>query len=306
MERPIRVIDGGGNGFRRADIYGKEVKNLAATKRGEIDTPQKLVGFSCADLPSRLAGVSYAMAGDIDAGVVITSAQIPWLNGCHLGRCTSDALRKKRMSGQVLVCNDMDGAVMGMAQLLPNQPYFMGMTWSSGIGNRIFRKGEILASGEGGHAPLDPSPFASFCGCGNRGCVESICGGESVKRRVLAETEILGVTIPKGMHPCCFLDRCYKKGKRTNQWAFDLYMIIARGMGTYLAFLQSHLRLPLVVWKGTFASHALPLVDEMIRRFMREKLINPSWEDEMRFTFSPEPEKDSLIGAAAFFRQTFE
>ena len=38
-----------------------------------------------------------------------------------------------------------------------------------------------------------------------------------------------------------------------------------------------------------------------IRRKMRKKLINPSWEEEMKFFFSPEPETDSLIGAAVAF-----
>lgn len=301
MKESIRVIDGGGNGFRRADVYGKEVKNLKTTTRGQITNPKALVKFVCANLPKGCLGISYAIAGEIRNGIVVKSPQIPWLNGYNLKLSTAE-----ESDMMILVCNDMDGAAAGMATLLPQHPYFAGITWSSGIGLRVWNNGQILAPCEGGHIPLDPSPFAPLCGCGRRGCVESICGGESVRRRVLAETEVLGITIPKttpSIHPCYFLDNCFEK---EDDWAVSIYNMIAKGMGTYLASLQTLLRLPLVVWKGNFAFHAIPLVGEKIRDYMREKLINPLWESEMRFIFSPEPEKDSLIGAAALFRQVYK
>lgn len=300
MERLIRVIDGGGNGFRRADVCGTEVKNLKTTTRGQITNPSTLVRFACADLQKGYLGISYAMAGEIRDGTVVKSPQIPWLNGYNLKLSTAE-----ESDMIVLICNDMDGAVMGMAKLLPQHPYFMGITWSSGIGVRIFRNDEIIAKGEGGHTPLDPSPFAPLCGCGLRGCVESICGGESVRRRVIAETEALGIKIPEDLHPCTFLDDRFDKG---HNWAEEIYRLVARAMGTFLANYQTILRLPLVVWKGGFALRFLKKgkAESLIRGFMREKLINLEWEEDMKFIFSPEPEKDSLIGAAALFRQTYK
>ncbi len=246
------------------------------------------------------------MAGEIKDGVVIKSPQIPWLNGYNLTIETIRKLRGRKLPERTVVYNDMDGAVMGMAQLLSQHPYFMGITWSSGIGLRVYKNGEILAPCEGGHIPLDSSPFAPLCGCGLRGCVESICGGESIRRRVLAETEILGIDIPRmapPLHPCYFLDDCFRKD---HDWAFDIYSNVAFGMGIFLTTIQALFRLPLVVWKGKFAFNALPLISDMIRNYMKKKLINPLWETEIRFIFSPEPEKDSLIGAAALFRQTYK
>lgn len=299
----IRVIDGGGNGFRRADIFGKEIRNLKTTRRGQINTPRKLLEFACANLPKDCAGVSYAIAGEVKDCTVVKSPQIPWLNGYCLGIETICELRERKLPERTALHNDMDGAVMGMAQLLPNAKYFMGITWSSGIGLRVFKNGEIIAPCEGGHISLDPSPFAPLCGCGKRGCVESICGGESIRRRVLAETEILGIEIPKMVHPCRFLDDCFQKD---HDWAYDIYSNVASGMGIFLATIQTLFRLPLVVWKGKFAFNALPLIGELMRRCMKARLINPLWEIEMQFIPSPEPEKDSLIGAAALFRQEYK
>lgn len=303
-EKLIRAVDGGGQGFRRADIYGSEIRNMLQT--GQCGSADQLLDFVCGDLPKNTVGVAYAMAGEINKGnVVVKSPQIPWLNKAALADST-----RNRCGIPCRVFNDMDGAVAGMAKLLPALRYFMGITWSSGIGLRIFRQGEIVAASEGGHIPLDDSPSAPLCGCGLRGCAESILGGESVKRRVIAETQALGpealdMKIPGGVrfelaNPCAFLDKAFDQGEK---WAGDIYDLISQGMGKFLATYQAILRLPAVVWKGTFARNALPRIEANIRHYMRKRLINPDWEKDMKFFFSPEPQKDSLIGAASLFLQ---
>jgi len=291
MEKSVRAVDGGGNGFRKADIYGTEARNLVCTKPGQITTPSGLVAFSSANLPAGNQGIAYTIAGDAKDGIMIKSSQIHWLDGVSLAALTSHAA-----GCHADLFNDMDGAVAGMARLVPIEPYFAGITWSSGLGIRVWKHKGIMAPCEGGHMPLDPSPFASLCGCGLRGCVESVCGGERVKQRIIAETACLGITIPKNMHPCRFLDQSFDKQM---PWAVGIYDMVALGMGTFLASLQTLMRLPLVIWKGTFAKNALSRIEERIRYDMRRKLMNASWEADMEFLFSPEPEKDALIGAAA-------
>jgi len=292
MENCIRTVDGGGNGFRRADVIGTEVRNL--TKIGPVSTVDELLDFACGDLLPKTRGIAYAMAGAIkDHNTVVKSPHIHLLDRKPLGTLTEDRSEKP-----TIVYHDIEAFVIRMASLMPQLTYFMGITWSSGIGLRIFRNKEILTEAEGGHVPLDPSPYALLCGCGTRGCAESILGGEAVKHRVITETSALQIDIPVDLHPCAFLDSSFD---REDRWAVDIYDVISTGMASFLVNIQSILRLPAIVWKGTFASNVLPRIEKDIREKMRRKLINPSWEEEMKFFFSPEPETDSLIGAAVAF-----
>lgn len=288
----IRVIDGGGAGFRRADVVGTEVSNLV--KIGPVETIDELINFARGD-STGTKGIAYAMAGEIkDHNIVIKSPNIHLLDGIPLGFLTTTKLGKP-----AIVCNDMEAAVMGMAALLPDLTYFMGITWSSGIGLRFFKDGKIIAQSEGGHIPLDPSPYAPRCGCGIRGCAESILGGKALERRVKAETEALKINIPSDINPCTALDRAYQ---REEEWATSIYDLISTGMAQFLAGKINLLRLPAIVWKGTFAKCALPLIEQDIRSKMRSKLFNPKWADEVKFLSSPKPEEDGLIGAAQIFQ----
>lgn len=285
----VRAVDGGGAGFRRADVLGTEVRNLA--KIGPVKTVDELLDFVCGDLIPETKGVAFVVAGEIENyNKVIKSPNIHLLDGVAFGDLT-----RKKSGRPAIVCNDMEGSVMGMAALLPKLSYFMGITWSSGIGLRFYKNGEILADSEGGHILLDSSPYASRCGCGVRGCAESIIGGLALRRRVINETKALGITLSNGIDPCRFLDESYDKGE---EWAINIYDMISTGMASFLATIQTLFRLPTIVWKGTFAKNALPRIEKDIRLKMRKKLFNPSWSEEVRFIFSPKPEEDALIGAA--------
>ena len=309
MGKSIRVIDGGGNGFRRADIFSDkplEVCNFVCTGDQIPFSPDGLVNFACAELPPNTSGVSYAMAGEIKDGVVIKSPQIHMLEGADLAKLTEERIGRRIFKINVLVSNDMDGAAMGMKALLPlDENYFLAVTWSSGIGVRVFKDGKIIARGEGGHIPLDPSSFAPMCGCGLRGCAESIIGGESVRRRVIATLDAVKPVISEnvaGMHPCAILDQAYKRG---DDWAVGIYKLVACGMGTFLAIYQTIFHVPLIVWKGSFAMKALREMESMIREYMRRRMMNFEWETGVKFILSPRPYFDSLIGAAELFRRTF-
>jgi len=297
----IRVVDGGGDGFRRADIIGKEIQNLVTTKaRGiVISTLDDFLDFVVEDFnPQRFDGIAYALAGLIkDRDEVKKSPNAHFLDGVKMALETQKRVQKKSA-----VFNDMEAAVIGMSALFPQENYFMGITWSSGIGLRIWKDGNILSLAEGGHMVLDPSPFAPLCGCGKRGHVEAIIGGHAIKRRVIAETEALGIRVPKDKHPCQFLDEEFEKEQ---EWAVNLYKIVGKGMGIFLANIQTLLKLPLIIWKGTFALRVFEKgIEPIIRSQMQSSLIDPTWADEsnLRFEFSPPNNEDALIGAAQAFK----
>ena len=304
-----RAIDIGGNGVRRADVCGTEVRNIEKMHEsaGGEKAIEELLRFAVAELPGETRGIAYSVAGVIDGNdVVKESPNAHFLDGVSLAGQTRAMAAKNKRQVVSAVFNDMEAAVTGMATLFPGQPYFMGITWSSGIGLRIWKDGRILSVAEGGHMLLDPSPFAPVCGDGRRGHAEAIIGGDAVKRRIIAETQTLGIALPGDIHPCAFLDHAYVNGTgKEKQWAEGLYNMVGYGMGIFLANIQSLLNLPLIIWKGSFARGAFrkdgPNIEPVVRKAMQEILIDPTWASEDHLDFqliTCENNEDAFIGAA--------
>lgn len=280
----IRVVDGGGEGFRRADVHNAEPRNFHRTP-GPLTNVADVVDFARKSLPPDTEGIAFALAGVIeDHDLVVNSPNLHFLDGVRL----ATEVRNAAPGTTAAVFNDMEAAVTGMAALLPEEAYFLGITWSSGIGLRVWADGRILCVAEGGHMVLDPSPFAPVCGCGRRGHAEAVVGGRSIRRRVIAETEALGIELPPD-EPAKLLVEAWQAKE---QWALDLQQLIARAMGIFLANVQSLLHLPLIVWKGTFALNAWPSLEPLVRQEMKARLIDPSWADEKNLAFRMSPGAD--------------
>lgn len=335
MAEKIRVVDIGGDGFRKVDIpvdtefkvenIEDQIKKITIEKPKEPESIKdlpSLMNFVIGDLDAdKNNDIVYSVAGVIEGhDLVKESPNAHFLDGIRLATKTKEESKKrKRPRIRSAVFNDMEAAVTGMHVLLPKERYFMGITWSTGIGLRIWSDGKILSVAEGGHMVLDPSPFAPLCGCGKRGHAEAIIGGGAIERRIIVEAKVLELTkkleITLGkdkdqVRPAKFLDKAYLgdySGKAKN-WARDFYRRVIQGMGIFLANIQTLLNLPLIVWKGTLAHKALwdklsLLLD--VRAAMREHLIDPTWarEDKLRLIETPGPgDWDAFIGAAEAFK----
>ncbi len=300
-QKTVRVIEGGGKGFRRTDVCNGEIGDVLIPKSTmPIRTFEELVAFAGRDLAQGTVATAYSVAGIIKGhSLVEVSPNLHFLDGADLGKLTKEATGLP-----TYVANDMEASVTGMHVLFPELNYFLGITWSSGIGIRIFKDGKILSDSEGGHLCIDPSPFAQLCGCGRRGCAEAIVAGKGMGRRIVAELEARGINAPQGKSVFALLDEDYLVGEA---WALDTYWIITTGLGLYLTILQNIFHLPAIVWKGTFAKKSLALegVEEAIRATMRERLMNPAWEKDLKFYIVPGPTRpnlmedgDSFLGAA--------
>lgn len=336
----IRVIDIGGDGFRRVDIDSRAVEKIKTEdvekvraeikekikdsdilkrKKESISDLDSLMRFVADGLDGgKIKGIAYSVAGVIeDHRLIKNSPNAHFLDDVDLKEKTEGYLKKAELES--FVFNDMETAVTGMATLLGKPPYFMGITWSTGIGLRIWSDGKILSVAEGGHMVLEPSPFAPLCGCGKRGHAEAIMGGASIERRVVAEASALGlpdelnITFGKGegqIRAAKFLDDAYlgQYSSEAKIWAGDFYGRVVRGMGIFLANIQSLLNLPLIVWKGTVAREVLwgrLKLEPEVREVMREYLIDPSWadQDNLRLVETPgQGDRDAFIGAAAAFK----
>lgn len=332
MAEKIRVIDIGGDGFRKVDIpidTEFKVENIEdQIKKRPIEKPKDpesiktirslmdFVTHGPAEL-KEIKGIAYSVAGVIEGhNLVKESPNAHFLDDVRLKDETEDYLKNDTKS---FVFNDMEAAVTGMHVLLPEERYFMGITWSTGIGLRIWSDGKILSVAEGGHMVLDPSPFAPLCGCGKQGHAEAIIGGGAIERRIKVEAKVLeltkGLKITLGkdkgqVRPATFLDEAYLEeySDEAKNWARDFYPRVIQGMGIFLANIQTLLNLPLIVWKGTLAHKALwdklSLLPD-VRTVMREHLIDPTWarEDKLRLIETPGPgDWDAFIGAAEAFK----
>lgn len=133
----------------------------------------------------RLAGGGVGAPGpmDVEAGLMVSPPNLPGWRDVALGRLLGRAL------GLNLALQN-DANVAGLAE------YRFGagrgcsplvyLTVSTGIGGAILLDGELLsgaggAAGELGHMVLLPD--GPLCGCGNRGCLESLASGTAVARR---------------------------------------------------------------------------------------------------------------------------
>jgi predicted NBD/HSP70 family sugar kinase len=293
----IRVVDGGGDGFRRADVDGIIPSNFAKTHR-KPESVREVVDFVYQDLPAGTQAVGFSLAGVIrNSDLIVNSPNLPFLNGVRLATAVAKAGALKKAA----VFNDMEAAVTGMAALVPDAPYFLGITWSSGIGLRVWSGGKLLSVAEGGHMMLDESPFAPVCGCGRRGHVEAIVAGKAIRRRVLAECEARSIAVTDA-EPSRFLIQAWK---REEPWAVEIKHMIAHGMGMFLANVQSLLNLPLIVWKGTFALNALKDLEPLMREEMKGVLIDPTWADKKNLAFKISPGADPKGAPAKALTEKF-
>lgn len=297
--KKVRSVDIGGNGCRRVDVdLDSRAYLVEPVSIGPVQKTEELFDFVNNDKPDDLRGIAYGVAGVIERHDYIRKASnIPPLDGIALASETT-----KHYGLPSVVLNDMEAAVTGMAALLPDEPYFLGGTWSSGFGAQIAIDGKVRWLAEMGHLSLLPiaSTMVAICGCKKLNHVEAFIGGDRIKEKVLAafkEKAELAAQY-QNKHPCRILDEAYMDNE---EWAVKIYEDVAAIMGLFLANLQTVLHVPLIVWKGTVAENALWFLGPLIRSVMMKHLIDPSWasEDNLRFRLTPGPDnKDSLIGAA--------
>lgn len=302
MSDCIRVVECGGSGFRSADVCQGDITLANCADIEMVPSVESLIRFATNALPENTKAIIFPAAGVIRKNRIIASSpNIPLLRNVDLPFHMASVCNIPSF-----VVGDMESSVVGAAELFPSLSYFMNMTWSTGIGARIWKNGGILSESEIGHMIADPSPLAPLCGCGHRGCFEAFLGGKAIKKRVISECETSGLKIPENMHPCKFLDVEYKSG---SFWALDLYERIIEQMALYLCNLQMALKLPAIVWKGTFA-YAF-FTDLKLGQNLKEEMrqfttVAPEWIDDLEFCWD-DPQnienRDSFIGAAKIARE---
>ena len=135
--------------------------------------------------PRDLAGIGLAMPGTVDGerGVLRRAPNVPWRD-VPVAALVADALE-----APVVVEHDVRMAALGEARLGAGRGVasFACVTVGTGIGAAVVLDGRLYrgasdAAGEIGHVPL--AHHHDLCGCGRRGCLETVASGRAIADRV--------------------------------------------------------------------------------------------------------------------------
>lgn len=167
-----------------ADLRGKILLRMEATdvQRGSdssataITLAQELVRSS----PSPVLGIGVAAPGVVnDRGTVVEAPSLGWRN-VEIGDCL-----RMHTGLPVLVANDSNAAAVAVQRRLPQPNHeVLVVNMNSGIGGGIILDGKLhlgthRAAGEIGHTIVDSD--GKGCGCGNRGCLETIASSPAIR-----------------------------------------------------------------------------------------------------------------------------
>jgi len=125
-----------------------------------------------------VAGIGIGCPGFMhpDKGVIVASPNIPFLKNYPLAK------RVSKLTGlPVTLGNDVQTGLYGEHQFGAARGYdnVVGIFLGTGIGGALILNGHLYrgtsgSAGEVGHVQMDP--LGEICGCGHRGCLESIAG----------------------------------------------------------------------------------------------------------------------------------
>ena len=144
------------------------------------------IAEAVASLDAAPQAVGFAIPGEVDAqGRCYRLPNIPGFENVHIA-----GLLEPLIGCRVFVENDGNAAAHGEALYGWGWKHksFAMVTLGTGIGGGLVLDGRVRTGSFGfaaeiGHIPIDSSPDAWPCGCGQRGCVESYAGTAGLLRR---------------------------------------------------------------------------------------------------------------------------
>ena len=162
--------------LRRASGHGDEA--VVADVVDSVRELQAEVGFDLSDV----TGVGVGIPGVVDTG----TGRV--LHAVNLGVESLDLAERAgaKLGVPVAVENDVKAAALGAHALLDGDRSSMGyLNLGTGVAAGVVIDGALWrgsrgTAGEVGHISVDPN--GRVCGCGQRGCIETLCGGGALAR----------------------------------------------------------------------------------------------------------------------------
>lgn len=261
------------------DIGGTAVKLGTITRAGEVieersipvrgrSTDQVLGDIAegvCALVGGKPAAVGLGVPGLLDrkGGRVIASPNLPFLDG--VGVRDAFAERIGLPPERVAFENDANVAALGELWLggARGEANFLMLTLGTGIGGGIVIDQELFRgadlAGEIGHVVV--APDGPRCGCGARGCLETLASATAARRR--AEERGLPTEDPGNLEKLAELARASDGPERA------LLFEVGRDLGHGLGIVVSLMDVRTFVFGGGFSA-ALDTLEAGIRQGVAE------------------------------------
>ncbi len=161
----------------------------AELERGPEDLADRIAGLARELKCSDSVGIGVPGLLDRDAGVVLTSANLHQIDGFPLVDAVAEHLGVP--PSHVALENDANVAALGEAWAGAGRkdPDFLMVTLGTGVGGGVVLGGEVVTgsgglAGEIGHIFIGPG--GPECGCGKRGCLETLASATATIRRAQA------------------------------------------------------------------------------------------------------------------------
>jgi len=138
----------------------------------------------------QLVGICIPGLVDTDSGTSMLNPNIPWLESIQIAEEMS-----KRVKVPTFIMHEEKALCRAQFQSLDDSSSYITLDFSSGVGMGVVENGNYLKgrsgfAGEIGHVVLRPD--GKRCGCGNRGCLETIASDRVFKQDLnLTMTEAL-------------------------------------------------------------------------------------------------------------------
>lgn len=182
------------------DIGGTKTDAVAVTRSGEIigrlrrptghgdEAVVADVVESVNELRNEF-GVSASEVLSVGVGIpgLVDTATGRVLHAVNLGVESLDLAERtsQRLGVPVVVENDVKAAALGAAALRGEPASMAYLNLGTGVAAGIvidgtIRRGSRGTAGEVGHISVDPN--GRLCGCGQHGCIETLCGGGALAR----------------------------------------------------------------------------------------------------------------------------
>jgi len=189
-----------------------------------------------------LCGVGIGVPGfiDIDAGLVVGSANLPGFQGFPV----RDEIQQ-RLGTPIILENDANAAALGEMWMGAgrNVKDLVLLTLGTGIGGGIVIDGKILhgaygMAGEFGHMTVIPE--GNPCGCGNRGCLEKHASASAIA--AMASMMHFGHDMTS--------EQVYELALQGNERAKMVFESMGRALGIAIANLIHIFNFPLYLISG--------------------------------------------------------
>ncbi len=189
----VITLDIGGTNIRAAlwSLQDNKMSIIKKTKEPTGPSPLEIIKNSISHLLEdckgeiSIVGISVAGIVDTQEGILLTSPNIPKLQGVNFRKVLRDDYGL-----QCIIENDGNAAAYGEKILGVGREFenFVMFTLGTGIGGGIIINGNLLSvTAEIGHISINSE--GAQCPCGNIGCLETTASATAVISRAIAEIE---------------------------------------------------------------------------------------------------------------------